>query len=337
MELFELLQMLNAAHGPSGDEGDVRSVLSELIRPYVDEISVDTMGNLIAHKAGPGPKLMFSAHMDSVGFIVTHIEKNGFLRVGSLGGISPREMLYTPVRFKNGVQGVIVPEEKANFEKLKLNECYVDIGAEDKAETAKSVQVGDTLVYNTPSFINGRKVVSPYLDNRISCAVLVLAMAQIKENRNDLYVVFSSQEEVGLRGIKTAAWGIAPDYGVVVDVTDVDDTPGTEKCGTAKLGHGAAIKVMDSSVICHPCIVKKMDDLAKARNIPVQKDIMRDGGTDAGAIHTTRLGAWTGGISIPCRYIHTPTEMVDLEDAKNCVALISAFAQSEFNIFERKN
>lgn len=329
MELFDLIQTLNSAHGPSGDEGDVRSVLSDLIRPYVDEISTDTMGNLIAHKAGPGPKLMFSAHMDSIGLIVTHIEKDGFLRVGSLGGISTKEMLYTPVRFKNGVLGVIAPEEKADFAKLKLNECYVDIGAKNKAEAEKMVQVGDTLVYNTPSFINGRKVVSPYLDNRISCAVLLLAMEQIKETPNDLYMVFSSQEEVGLRGVKTAAWGIAPDYGVVVDVTDVDDTPSTEKCGTAKLGEGAAIKIMDSSVICHPCVIRKMEELANNQHIPVQKDVMRDGGTDAGAIHTTRLGAWTGGISIPCRYIHTPTEMVDLEDAANCVALVVAFAQSE--------
>lgn len=331
MELVELIQTLNAAHGPSGDEGDIRSVLTKLIRPFVDEVRTDTLGNLIAHKAGSGPKLMFSAHMDSIGFIATHIEKGGFIRVGSLGGISPREMLYTPVRFKNGVRGTIVPEEKGDFEKLGLNECYVDIGAKDQVEAREMVQVGDTIVYDTPSFTNGRKVISPYLDNRISCAVLLLVMAQIKESPNDLYIVFSSQEEVGLRGVKTAAWEIAPDFGVVVDVTDVDDTPGSEKCGTAQLGHGAAIKVMDSSVICHPCVVKKMDELAKANNIPVQKDIMRNGGTDAGAIHTTRLGAWTGGISIPCRYIHTPTEMADLEDAENCVALAVAFAQSELD------
>ena len=331
MELFDLIQKLNAAHGPSGDEGDIRDVLIDLIRPYVDEISTDTMGNLIAHKVGPGPKLMFSAHMDSIGFIVTHIEKDGFIRVGSLGGISPKEMLYTPVRFKNGVRGIIVPEEKADFEKLKLHECYVDIGAKDQHEAEDMVYVGDTLIYDIPSFINGCKVISPYLDNRISCAALILAMTQIKNSPNDLYMVFSCQEEVGLRGVKTAAWAIAPDYGVVIDVTDVDDTPGTEKCGTAKLGYGAAIKVMDSSVICHPYVIGKMEELARIHAIPVQKDIMRDGGTDAGAIHTTRLGAWTGGISIPCRYIHTPTEMVDLRDVENCVTLVSAFAQSELN------
>lgn len=331
MELFELIQTLNAAYGPSGDEGNIRSVLTELVRPYVDEISTDPMGNLIVHKIGPGPKLMFSAHMDSIGFIVTHIEKDGFLRVGSLGGISPKEMLYTPVRFKNGVRGVIVPEEKSDLEKLKLSECYVDIGAKDENEAGKMVQVGDTLVYDTPSFISSCKVISPYLDNRISCASLVMALAQIKETPNDLYVVFSSQEEVGLRGVKTAAWGIAPDYGIVVDVTDVDDTPGSEKCGTSKLGQGAAIKVMDSSIICHPHVIKKLEELAHINNIPVQKDIMRNGGTDAGAIHTTRLGVWTGGISIPCRYIHTPTEMVDLEDAKNCIALTVAFTESNLS------
>lgn len=331
MELFEIIQKLNAAHGPSGDEAEVRGVIAEIVRPFVDEVSTDTLGNLIVHKAGPGPKLMISTHMDSIGFIVTHIEKDGFLRVGSLGGISPKELIYTPIRFKNGVRGVIVPEEKANFEKLKLNECYVDIGTKGKTDAEEMVQVGDTLVYDNQPFINGCKVVSPYLDNRISCAVVLKALSQIQSCPNDLYVVFSSQEEVGLRGARTAAWGIAPDFGIVVDVTDVDDTPGTEKCGTAKLGMGAAIKIMDSSVICHPIVVRKLEELAHENHIAIQKDIMRDGGTDAGAIHTTKLGSWTGGISIPCRYIHTPVEMADLEDAQNCVQLIAAYIQSALN------
>lgn len=327
MELFEILEKLTAAHGPSGDEAGVRDVIEELVRPLVDEVSTDTMGNLIAHKEGPGPKLMISTHMDSIGFIVTHIEKSGFLRVGSLGGISPKEAIYTPVRFKNGTRGVIVPEEKADFEKLKLQACYVDIGAKDREDAETLVQVGDTLVYDTPTNINGHKVISPYLDNRISCAVLLEALSRVKTCPNDLYVVFSSQEEVGLRGARTAAWGIAPDHSIVVDVTDVDDTPGTDKCGTAKLGRGAAIKIMDSSVICHPSVIRKLEELAGESSIPVQRDIMRNGGTDAGAIHTTGLGAWTGGVSIPCRYIHTPVEMADLEDAQSCVRLIKAYIE----------
>ena len=332
MELFELIQTLSSAHGPSGDEADIRNILSELASPMADEVAWDTMGNLIVHRKGPGSKVMLAAHMDSIGFIVTHIEKEGFLRMGKLGGISPKEAVYTPIRFKNGVRGVVVPEEKADFGKLKLDECYIDIGAKDEEQAKKLVQVGDTAVYDTPCFLQGSSVISPYLDNRISCAVLLAVLERIQTSANDLYFVFTSQEEVGLRGAKTAAWAVDPDWAIAVDVTDVDDTPGSERSGTVQLGKGAAVKVMDSSIICHPEVVAKLEGLAQVQGISVQRDIMRGGGTDAGAIHTTRLGVKTGGISVPCRYIHTPVEMADLGDAEACIKLVEAFAQTALNV-----
>ena len=329
MELLELIQTLNAAHGPSGDEGGIRETLAELARPLADEISTDAMGNLIVRKLGSGPRVMLCAHMDSIGFIVTHVEENGFLRVGRLGGISPKEAAYTPVRFASGVRGVIVPEEKADFGKLKLDECYVDIGAKDRETALKPVAVGDTMIYDSPCFTNQGKVVSPYLDNRISCAILLKVLEEMELCPNDLYVVFTVQEEVGLRGAKPAAWAVDPDYAVVVDVTDVDDTPGSEKCGTVRLGKGPAIKIMDSSVICHPDMIQKLESQAKALDMPTQRDIMRAGGTDAGVMHTTRIGVRTGGVSVPCRYIHTPVEMADLQDAQDCAKLLCAFVQSK--------
>lgn len=329
MELLELIQTLNAAHGPSGDEGGIRERLAELARPLADEISTDTMGNLIVRKLGSGPRVMLCAHMDSIGFIVTHVEENGFLRVGRLGGISPKEAAYTPVRFAGGVRGVIVPEEKADFGKLKLDECYVDIGAKDRETALKAVAVGDTLIYDSPCFTNQGKVVSTYLDNRISCAILLKVLEEMELCPNDLYVVFTVQEEVGLRGAKPAAWAVDPDYAVVVDVTDVDDTPGSEKCGTVRLGKGPAIKIMDSSVICHPDMIQKLESQAKALDMPTQRDIMRAGGTDAGVMHTTRIGVRTGGVSVPCRYIHTPVEMADLQDTRDCAKLLCAFVQSK--------
>lgn len=329
MELLELIQTLNAAHGPSGDEGGIRERLAELARPLADEISTDTMGNLIVRKLGSGPRVMLCAHMDSIGFIVTHVEENGFLRVGRLGGISPKEAAYTPVRFAGGARGVIVPEEKADFGKLKLDECYVDIGAKDRETALKAVAVGDTMIYDSPCFTNQGKVVSPYLDNRISCAILLKVLEEMELCPNDLYVVFTVQEEVGLRGAKPAAWAVDPDYAVVVDVTDVDDTPGSEKCGTVRLGKGPAIKIMDSSVICHPDMIQKLESQAKALDMPTQRDIMRAGGTDAGVMHTTRIGVRTGGVSVPCRYIHTPVEMADLQDARDCAKLLCAFVQSK--------
>ena len=332
MELFERLTQLTGAFGPSGCEDGVRQVISEQIAPYVDEYRVDTMGNLIAHKKGPGKKLMFSAHMDSIGLVVTHVEKEGFLRVGKLGGVASQEILYTPVRFQNGVRGVVVKEEKASFSKLKLDECYLDIGARDEVQAREMVQIGDTAVYDTPTFSSGGKVISPYLDNRVSCAILLQVLEKLPENcPNDLYFVFSTQEEVGLRGSKTAAYAIEPDYALAVDVTDVDDTPGTDRCGTVQLGKGAAIKLMDHSVICHSEIVKELDLTALERGIAVQRDILRAGGTDAGAIHVSRTGVKTGGVSVPCRYIHTPVEMVDLSDVQACVELVLAFVEKKMS------
>ena len=167
------------------------------------------------------------------------------------------------------------------------------------------------------------------MDNRISCAVLLKALSELDSCANDCYFVFSVQEEVGLRGAKTAAYGIDPAYGIAVDVTDVDDVPGSECSGTAKLGKGAAIKVMDSSVICHPEMVALLEQAAAANAIPSQRDVLRAGGTDAGVMLVNRAGVITGGISVPCRYIHTPCEMVNLGDAAACVDLVKAVAKTE--------
>lgn len=327
MELAEILEELCAAYGPSGDEGEIREKIAELARPFADEVSTDTLGSLIVHRKGPGPRVMFTAHMDSIGFIVTHIEKGGFLRVGKLGGIAPKEAAYAPVRFKHGVRGVFVPEEKADFGKLKLDECYVDIGADSEDEAKKLARVGDTCVYDLPLRLQGGRVTGPYLDDRIACAVLLCALERAERPSCDLYMAFTVQEEVGLRGAKTAAWQVDPETGIAVDVTDVDDTPGSEKSGTARLGKGAAVKVMDSSVLCHPDVVAKLEELARREGIPVQRDILRGGGTDAGAIHTARNGVRTGGISVPCRYIHTPAETASLADAEACIRLAVAFVQ----------
>ncbi len=328
MELSEMLKILTRAHGPSGDEGEIRDEITSLAKPFADEITTDTLGNLTVRKKGTGPKVMFAAHMDSIGFIVTYIEKEGFLRVGRLGGVTPKDVAYTPVRFKNGVQGVFVPEEQADLGKLKLDECFIDIGAKNETEARSMIQVGDTAVYDLPFRQNGSAVFAPYMDNRVSCAILLAALERITDPVNDLYFVFTTQEEVGLRGSKPAAYSIQPDYGIAVDVTDVDDTPGSEKSGTAQLGKGPAIKVMDSSIICHPDVIQQLEQAALREGLSVQRDILRAGGTDAGAIHTTGNGVRTGGISVPCRYIHTPVETVNLQDVQDCIRLTAAFAQT---------
>ena len=328
-DILHTLQTLNACHGPSGDEGGVAAAIEQLASPYVDECTRDALGNLIAHRKGNGPKVMFAAHMDSIGFIVTHTDEKGYLRFGRLGGLTAAEVLAAPVRFKNGVRGVVALEGKKKPQNMTLGDLYIDIGARDREEACSMVQIGDTAVYDTPAFASGVRMFSPYMDNRIACVVLLSAMEQLQARENDLYFVFTVQEELGLRGGRTAAYGVDPDFGIAVDVTDSDDIPEAPHECSSVAGGGAAIKVMDSSVICHPEVVARLEKLAKERGIPYQRDVLRFGGTDAGAIHQIRAGVRTGGISIPCRYTHTPMEMVDRRDVTACAALAAAFAQSK--------
>lgn len=328
MDILKTLQTINACHGPSGDEGQVADAIAEIARPYADEITRDVMGNLIVHKKGPGKRIMFAAHMDSIGFVITHIDDKGFLRVGRLGGLGVYSCLHIPVRFKNGVKGV-VSSSAEDSKKMTLNDLYIDIGATSREDAEKSVQLGDTAVFDLPAFQMGNRISSPYLDNRISCVVLLLALEQLKEARNDLYFVFTTQEELGMRGAKPAAFGIDPQYGIAVDVTGTDDELDSKHGASSVLGKGAAVKIMDSSVICHPQVIQTLEELAKSNGIKTQRDILRYGGTDAGAMHVSRSGVYAGGVSVPCRYIHSPVETADLQDVEECGRLIAAFAQTD--------
>ncbi len=326
MDILNTIQKLNACHGPSGEECHIANTIRELAAPYADEHCFDPMGNLIVHKKGTGPKVMFAAHMDSIGMIVTHIEENGYVRFGKMGGLNLHALLHTPVRFGNGTRGLVGLDCSADVKKPAVEDMFLDIGAHSREEAEKLVSIGDTAVFDTPTFAAGDRMVSPYMDNRISCVVLLAAMERLEATNNDLYFVFTTQEEVGLRGAKTAAYTIDPDYAIAVDVTVSDDEPGAKHHGSSVLGKGAAIKVMDSSVICHPQMVTKLTELATEKGIAFQNDVIRSGGTDAGAIHVSRTGVYTGGISIPCRYIHSPTEMVQLSDVEACIDLTVAFA-----------
>lgn len=333
MDMMKTLTGLVGAFGPSGCEKEVSQVIEGLAAPYADEVSRDAMGNLICHKRGGGPRVMFSAHMDSIGLVATHIDDKGFVRVGALGGVSPKEVLYTPVRFQNGVRGLVCAPEDADMAKLKMSDLLVDIGAADEAGAKALVQVGDAAVYDAAPRAAAGRVISPYLDNRVSCLVLLMAMERLKgtQTDNDLYFVFSAQEEVGCRGAKTAAWAIDPDYGIAVDVTGADDEPGSKHTASALCGRGAAVKVMDRSVICTPALVDRLMALGAEKGIPVQRDVLQMGGTDAGPIQATRAGVYAGGISIPCRYTHTPTELADLGDVRACAELAAAFAESRLD------
>ena len=326
--MIQTLTTLCTTFGPSGAEGEVAQVIEQLARPYVDEVIQDTLGNLICHKRGPGPRLMFSAHMDSIGLVVTHIDEKGFLRVGAIGGVNADAVVNTPVRFHNGTCGVIAAQIGTTPGKRTVADLYLDIGVSSQEEAEQLVQIGDVAVYNTPVIPVQNRMTGPYMDNRVSCLVLLKAMEQMKKCPNDVYFVFSTQEEVGLRGAKTAAWSIDPHYAVAVDVTAEDGQPGTKHTASSLAGKGAAVKIMDRSVICHPYMVNLLMDLAQEHHIAAQRDVIQAGGTDAGVIHQTRGGVCTGGISIPCRYTHTPCEMVAIQDVQACIDLVAALAQT---------
>lgn len=318
-----------AAHGVSGDEEDIRALIKLSCLSQADDIQTDAMGNLIVHRRGNGPKVMLAAHMDSVGCIVTHIEKGGFLRFAQAGGLDPASILQAPVRFRNGVTGLISVNDNQVGKELKLSHLFIDVGAKDADEVKELVSVGNTAAFATPFLKNGSKVISPYMDNRAGCAVLIETLNSLKDRNNDLYFVFTVQEELGMRGAGAACFAIEPDWAIAVDVTCPDDLPGPLHEGTTALLKGAAIKVMDHSVICSRQVIDQLKFLAVEREIPFQMDLMSCGGTDAGPMHTSRGGVLTGGVSIPCRYTHAPTELIDTADFDACVHLLTAFCESE--------
>ncbi len=328
----ELLTKLTQCYGPSGNEEKVRDLIISEIKAYSDDFFVDTLGNLIVHRKGSGPKLMFAAHMDEIGVITTFIEKEGFLRFAEIGGVSPHNALFQKVQFKNGVTGLVAYEEKIEeIKDLKFNKMYIDIGAKNREEAEALVNIGDAGCF-TGSFIeNGGRLISKAMDDRAGCYIMIEALKSISKNDNpdnDLFFVFTVQEELGLRGAKTSAYNVNPDYAISIDVTDTGDTPGSKPM-SLKMGAGPAIKVKDSSIITHPFIRRIMQECAEEINVPYQFEVLERGGTDSGAIHLTRSGVPSGVLSIPTRYIHTTTEMVDFDDINNAIKLIERIALSD--------
>lgn len=321
-ERIQLLDKLLKIYGPSGNEERICETIEREIRPYVDHIKKDALGNLIAFKKGTHhQKIMITAHMDEVGLIITHIDKNGFLKFSNVGGISPSISLGQRVEFKDGTIGIICSESLKEIKDLDITRLFIDIGASSKEEAEKKVTIGDVASFYGSLVINNNRAISKALDDRIGCFILIEALKQLKSTKNDIYLAFTSQEELGRRGAKTAAYGIHPDLGIAIDVTRTGDTPESKYMEVA-LGKGPAIKIMDNSIICHPKAKELLIKTAEENKIPYQREVLKSGGTDAGAIHLTHGGVPSGALSIPTRYIHSPGEMVDLEDVENSILLI---------------
>ncbi|MCL2702133.1 MAG: M42 family metallopeptidase [Defluviitaleaceae bacterium] len=316
-----VLKKVCEAFGPSGHECQVREVILEDLKGCYDDYQVDVLGNLIVHKKGDGPKIMLAGHMDEIGFIVTYIEDEGFIRFSNIGGFDPFMLVSRRVIFANGVQGVIRSERLENFRtELSQSKLYIDIGAPNKEHVEKLVKVGDVAVYSASFYADEYKVMTPALDDRVGCFIMMETLKQLKNPKFDCYFVFTTQEEVGLRGAKTSVYTVDPDYGLAFDVTGAFDTPKALKY-SMKMGGGACIKIKDASVICHKAMIDFLTKVAVDNNIKYQYEILDMGGTDTGAIHVHKSGVISGCISVSSRYIHGDAEMCAQSDIEDCINL----------------
>ncbi len=331
----ELTRKFVESYGPSGSEDQIRDAIHAEIEPLVDEVRVDALGNLIAHKAsdGDGQRLLLAAHMDEIGVMVTYVDEKGFARFTPIGGINPLTCIGGRVMFTDGVMGVIGVEQKRDDPAKipQVSQLYLDVGGASRDDCP--VQVGDAGVFFRPFTTQGTRWIAKAMDDRISCAILVEMLRQMEDvdSPNDLYVVFNVQEEVGLRGARTSAYGIDPDVAIAVDVTGTGDTPESRHMAV-ELGAGPAVKVQDSGMIAHPMVRDLLVQRAKAAEIPYQLEVLERGTTDAAAMQLTRAGVPAGCLSIPCRYIHSPSEMVDQRDVENAVRLLVEVVRQELRV-----
>lgn len=318
----ELIKKLVEVDGPSGHEEQVRALIEGIVRDRVDEMRVDAMGNLITLKrgTGDGKRVMIAAHMDEIGLVVTHVDGKGFLRLARVGGVSPMTVVGNRVRFPNGAIGVVGVEKWLEADGLPAwHALFLDVGAISASEVP--VNVGDVGSF-VRSFVDmGRRLVAKSMDDRIGCAVAIQSLMEMGESPNDVYFVFTVQEELGTRGAAVSAFGVEPEVGLAVDVTRVGDTPKARPMAVA-LGDGPAIKVMDSGMLTHPGVKSWMIRTAEKLTVKYQLEVLERGGTDARAMQVSRAGVPAGCLSIPCRYVHTPSEMVDYGDVQGAVKLL---------------
>ena len=323
-----LIRKLTEAYGPSGHEAELRQIVRAEIKGQCDYITEDRLGNLIGvmkAKAKCGRRIMLAAHMDEIGLIVSHIDEQGFARVSPVGGVLPLYCAGSRVRFASSQTGVIGVEPREDDKSIPgLDRMYVDLGATNRDSCP--VRVGDVAVFDRPLAEVGARLVAKAMDDRIGVAILIDTMRRLKRTPHEVQFAFTVQEEIGMRGAQTTAFGLDPEIGVAVDVTLTGDTPRARPMAVA-LGKGPAVKVRDDSMISDPRVIEWMVAAAAAQRIPHQLEVLERGTTDATAIQISRAGVPAGCLSIPCRYVHSPSEMVDLADVENAVKLLLAMLQ----------
>lgn len=325
----DLLEKLAKTFGPSSKEDRVKNLIKEELKAY--ELQEDKLGNLVYHCSHDGPKLMLSAHLDSIGVIVTDVDKNGLIRFAPVGGLREVSIFGSDILFESGVRGTVFCDDNDALQdkkELKMNKLFIDIGAKSKKEALNSVNIGmEGVFFPNFSILDGRAI-SPSMDDRSGCAVLVelIKNLKIKNLRYDLYVVFTVEEEIGVKGARTSTYEITPDFGIAIDVTSCFDYL-EPRLSAVELGKGPAVKVMDGGMITNIELRNKVIEVAEKNKIPYQLDVKIGGATDAMAMQVAKEGVKAAVVSIPTRYVHSKGEVVDLSDVKNTVALLKSFIE----------
>lgn len=336
--MFDKVKLFRAfaeAAGVSGAEQRTAALVKELAAPYVDEIRIDTVGNVICRKAGSGKKLLFAAHMDAVGFYVRGYDEKGNVYVGFTGGVNKKSIWNRALRFENGARGIVRPiAEKKPYDKsapsVREDCIFVETGATSYEEAANLVSVGESAVWEEETRRCGSGcIMTPYADDAAGCIILLDMMEQLRSCENEIYYVFTVCEEIGCFGAKTAAFGIDCDYAVAVDVSPATDAlSGDNQYEPMALGKGVALSLRESGgYVANREMYQRMKELCLENGIAYQNKTSH-GGTDASEFRIARAGIPSFSIGIPHRYIHTPSEIICEKDMDDVCRLLVAFART---------
>jgi putative aminopeptidase FrvX len=335
---FDLLKRLCEAPGVASREDQVRAITVEALRPLVDDLRVDALGNVIATRKGDGPTVMIAGHMDEIGFLVSHIDDRGFLRIQPVGGFDARTLVAQRVlvHAQDGTAypGVIQPAakpihilDKSEIKPAKLEELFVDTGMTGD-RVREVIEIGDMVTVDRTLIEAGDCVMGKAMDDRVGVFVMIEALRAAGTSNANIVAVATTQEEVGLRGAETSAYSVQPDIAIALDITLALDIPGmSPEMAVSRIGEGVAIKVMDSSHLAHPALLRHFRELARQHNIPHQLEILPRGGTDAAEMQRARGGAPAITLSIPTRYVHTANETSSKADIAATIDLLARFIE----------
>lgn len=334
----DLLKRLVTTAGVSGREERIRELVRDEMTELVDEVRVDRLGSVIGLRRGDSPRVMLAAHMDSIGFLVKHIDDNGFLRISPVGGFDPRTLTAQRVLVsgKRDYVGLLGPatkpihllDEEERRKAPKIDDLFIDLMI-PADEVKENVAIGDPVTLARSPLVSEGAVSAPYLDDRLGVLILLEALRQARDTSVEIHAAVTVQEEVGLRGARIGAYATEPDVGIALDVTIAADIPGTgPDQQVSRVGHGVAFGIMDSSAIADPRLVTKFKELAEKHSIPFQVEILSRGGTDAGAMQMARTGASVITVSTPVRYIHTVNEMASVDDIQATIDVVARFLES---------